>query len=157
MAKLITGDISKMVFGPVPPADRGKMSINKLMLSVLFALDGKKNTTQVARVLDLNIQTLRKILSELLELKLIQPIKRKRPVLGESFINYLVSQLNEAMGPIGQVVMEDTVADMGYGMNNIPSDQAAELISLLTHEVPNEEKRILFTQRMRDMLKQIGT
>jgi hypothetical protein len=153
---LSSGDISVLVFKPVVRDDLGNFSLDGHMLSVLMALDGKKALGQIAQQANLNMATIREAVGKLLDLKLIEIIKHDIPVLDQDFINFLVSEMSLAIGPLGEVIVEDGMEDLGYGKSNFPTNRAAELINMLAQEIQRDEKRTEFKQSMVKKIREKG-
>ena len=51
------------------------------------------------------------------------------------------------------ILIEDTVAEMGLKISEIPDHQAAELISNIAQEVPDENNQIKFKKTMIEVMK----
>ena len=153
---LSSGDISVLVFKPVVRDDLGNFSLDGHMLSVLMALDGKKTLGEIAQQANLNMATIREAVSKLLDLKLINIIKSDVQVLDNDFISFLVSEMSIAIGPLGEVIVEDGLEDLGYNKTNFPTHRAAELINLLAQEIQRDEKRTEFKQSMVRKIREKG-
>jgi hypothetical protein len=57
------------------------------------------------------------------------------------------------VGPIAEVLIEDAMADLGYGNGSIPYSKAPELIELISRDIQREEKKAGFIKNMIDFLK----
>ena len=73
-------------------------------------------------------------------------------VLDRIFLQALKINLSKVIGPMSEILIEEVVSEMELTSPGIPVDQAAELISSLSHEIPDEEKRIEFKKSMMDIL-----
>ena len=153
---LSSGDISALVFKPVVRDDLGNFSLDGHMLSVLMALDGKKTLGQIAQQASLNMATIREATSKLVELKLIEKIESTGNVLDQDFLTFLISEMSIAIGPLGEVIVEDGIEDLGFKKNLFPSHRAAELINLLAQEIQRDEKRTEFKQNMVKKIREKG-
>jgi len=153
---LSSGDISVLVFKPVVRDDLGNFSLDGHMLSVLMALNGKKTLGEIAQQANLNMATIREAVGKLLDLKLIEIIKSDVQVLDHDFISFLVSEMSIAIGPLGEVIVEDGFEDLGYNKTNFPTHRAAELINLLAQEIQRDEKRTEFKQSMVRKIREKG-
>jgi len=143
-----SAEISFMVFRRVTRADAGEFSLDGQMLSVLMELDGRKSAAVVAKNAGLSMGIMRRVVSKLLELNLIEPVDEAISILDKDFIDYLKSQLALAIGPIAEVIIEDVVFDLGHILAQFPSYRAAELVDLISQEIQREEKRTGFKQNM---------
>jgi hypothetical protein len=61
-----------------------------------------------------------------------------------------------AIGPLGEVVVEDGLEDLGFDKSNFPTQRAAELVNLLSEEIQREEKRNEFKQSMVQKIREKG-
>jgi len=151
-----SGEISFMVFRRVSRDDAGEFSLDGQMLGVLMELDGRKSVSVVAKNAALSMGVMRRAVSKLLELNLIEPVEEAISRLDEDFFDYLKSQLALAIGPIAEVIIEDVVADLGHSLSQFPSYRAAELIDLISREIQREEKRNSFKQNMLNKIREKG-
>ena len=134
----------------------GEFSLDGQMLSVLMELDGKQTLGTIAKKTGLSMGAMRKIITRLSELELVEADEDALSVLDKDFINYLNEQLSMAIGPIARVLVEDAISDLGYSPHRFPSHQAAELIDLLAREIQREEKMITFQKNMLNKVKEKG-
>ncbi|MDQ1331560.1 MAG: hypothetical protein QG578_1828 [Thermodesulfobacteriota bacterium] len=157
MMDILSGDISLLVFRRVVQSNMGDVSLDSRMLEVLMELDGRKNLGSIAKKTGMSAGNLREALSKLLKLNLIEIVsERTGAFLDNDFMNYLNEQLALAIGPVAEVIIEDSVSDMGYKMSQIPSHKIAELIDLLSREIKREEKKESFKLNMVKRIKEKG-
>ena len=121
-----------------------------------MALNGKKTLGEIAQQANLNMATIREAVGKLLDLKLIDIIKSDVQVLDNDFISFLVSEMSIAIGPLGEVIVEDGLEDLRYNKTNFPTHRAAELINLLAQEIQRDEKRTEFKQSMVRKIREKG-
>ena len=153
---LSSGDISALVFKPVVRDDLGNFSLDGHMLTVLMALDGEKTLGQIAQNTGLNMATLREAVGKLAGLKLIEIVQSSPNVLDQDFLDFLISEMSMAIGPLGEVVVEDGLEDLGFNKSNFPPQRAAELVNLLAEEIQRDEKRNEFKQNMVQKIREKG-
>jgi methyl coenzyme M reductase beta subunit len=153
---LSSGDISALIFKPVVRDDLGNFSLDGHMLSVLMALDGKKTLGQIAQQANLNMATIREAVGKLLDLKLIEIVVIATQLLDHDFISYLISEMSIAIGPLGEVIVEDGLEDLGFNKATFPTHRVAELVNLLAQEIQRDEKRAEFKQRMVKKIREKG-
>ena len=151
-----SGEISFMVFRRVTRDDAGEFSLDGQMLSVLMELDGRKSVAVVAKNAALSMGVMRRVISKLFELNLIEPVEEAISRLDEDFFDYLKSQLALAIGPIAEVIIEDVVIELGHSLSQFPSHRSAELIDLISREIQREEKRNSFKQNMLNKIREKG-
>jgi hypothetical protein len=124
---------------------------------LLIAIDENKSLYQIAAEVDMRADTLKTNLAKLLQQRLIEPIRKDLPVLDKIFLQALKINLSRVIGPIAEILIEEVVSEMEITAPGIPVHQAAELIAALSHEIPDEEKRIEFKKSMMDILNKKRT
>lgn len=145
---ILSNDITTLLFRRTLSVDSGNVSLDGQMLNVLSKLDGRKNLGMISREIGINMSAMRPVISKLAKLKLIEAIEENIPVLGKEFFGFLTDQLSIIAGPIAQVMVEDAIRDMAHDSLEIPVNRAAELIEMLSQQIPETEKRTSFIQTM---------
>ena len=124
------------------------------MLSVLVELDGQKSLASVSKRTGFNLVTVKDVIMKLMELKLVAPVKDAISVLHQDFFEYLNAQLAVAVGPISEILIEESVEDLGYTVKRFPSPRAAELVDLISRHINGEEKKIHFKHTMLEKIRE---
>jgi hypothetical protein len=137
--------------------DNNEISLDADMIRLLIAIDENKSLYQIADEVEMEDATLKKNLSKLLEQGLIEPVIKGLPVLDKIFLQALKINLSKIIGPMAEILIEEMVLDMELTATEIPVHQAAELITALSHEIPDETKRIEFKKSMMDILNKKRT
>ena len=137
-----------LYFRKVIRKDSGEISLDADMIRLLIAVDENKSLYQIAEEVDMEKTTVKTTLSKLLEQRLIEPVKKDIPYLDRAFLEALRVNLSKIIGPIAEILIEDVVAEMNLINSEIPKNQAAELISNLSLEIPDEKNRIDFKKSM---------
>lgn len=137
--------------------DNDQISLDADMIRLLIAIDENKSLYQIADEVDMGADTLKLNLEKLLKQGLIEPVKKELPVLDRIFLQALKINLSKVIGPMSEILIEEVVSEMELTGPEIPVDQAAELIAALSHEIPDEEKRIQFKKSMMDILNKKRT
>jgi predicted transcriptional regulator len=137
--------------------DNDQISLDADMIRLLIAIDENKSLYQIADEVDMRADTLKLNLEKLLKQGLIEPVKKELPVLDRIFLQALKINLSKVIGPMSEILIEEVVSEMELTGPEIPVDQAAELIAALSHEIPDEEKRIEFKKSMMDILNKKRT
>jgi hypothetical protein len=137
--------------------DNNEISLDADMIRLLIAIDENKSLSQIADEVDMEDAALKKNLSKLLQQGLIAPVKKDLPVLDKIFLQALKINLSKTIGPMAVILIEEVVLDMELTAPEIPVHQAAELITALSHEIPDEIKRIEFKKSMMDILNKKRT
>jgi hypothetical protein len=153
---LSSGGVAAMVFKPVIRGELGNLSLDGQMLSVLMALDGKKTIGQIAQMTGINLADIRQIITKLVNMRLVESIERAVSIVDQEFVDYLISRMSVAIGPLGEIIVEDGLEELGFNKNNFPSLRAAELVNFLSQEIQREDKRIEFKQAMLKKIREKG-
>jgi DNA-binding transcriptional ArsR family regulator len=146
---------SDIYYRKVIRADNDKVSLDADMIRLLIAIDESKSLYQIDNEMDLDHSTFRQALSRLLDQGLIEPVQKDIPVLDESFLESLRINLSKAIGPMAEILIADVTEEMELDPNRIPVNQAAEMITHLSLEVPDEENQIQFKRSMINILNTI--
>jgi hypothetical protein len=149
-------DISTLVFRRVVRQDAGEISFDPQMLATFMELDGKKSLATVAKNTGQKMSSVREAVGKLLRLKLIEPVVSAVSVLDGEFIGYLKKELSLAIGPLAEIVIEESAGDLGHDLSRFPSQRAAELVEQIGREIKREDKRVVFMQNMVAMIKKKG-
>lgn len=145
---VLPDDLPNMVFRRVAKEKFGEFSIDNQMLTVLINLDGYKTLGEIATRAGMTTQSLLGAVSKMLQMGLIEPLEDAVPILSKDFLRYLKLQLSRIVGPIADILIEDAADTLGYRPLKVPRHRAAELVDLLSKEISDEGKRIVFTRNM---------
>jgi len=137
--------------------DHDKISLDADMIRLLIAIDENKSLYQIADEVEMEATALKKNLSKLLAQGLIEPVKKDLHVLDKIFLQALNINLSMAIGPMAEILIEEVVSEMELTAPEITLHQAAELITTLSHEIPDAKKRIEFKKSMMDILNKKQT
>ena len=147
-------DISALVFKGSVKGDLDKFSLDNQMLQVLMELDGKKNLAAVSGSVNMNLDTLKEVLTRLQNFKLIEKVETIVSVLNDEFLDFIQHQLAWALGPIAEFLIEDELLKFSDHPQKVPFYRAAELVNLLAHHIPRQEKKVAFQQAMAKKIKE---
>ncbi len=139
-------------FKKAPTTDGGQMSLTADMLRILVAIDEKRDIQEIGRVLGMAPAQLQKNLARLLDIGLVVPVKRGPPCYSPKFIDIIVQHLAHSVGPMAQIIVEDVLADLNISDKRIPVGMAAEVVSTLSNEIPDEMQQIQFKKAMIELL-----
>lgn len=151
-----SGNIADLVLKRILKEDIGKLTLDGDMLNLLISLDGKKTLGEVAKQTGMSLVEVRPLVLELAKLKLIAKVEKSVDVVDQQFFEYVVSVLSMAIGPLGEIVVEDGVEDLGYTRQNFPQKKCAELVNLLAQEIQREDKRVEFKEKMLAKIREKG-
>jgi hypothetical protein len=151
---IASGEIASKVFCKVEGNETGEFSMDRQMLAVMMRIDGKKSLAVLSEEMGLNLKQIRDIIIRLIKRNLIEPTSQASSMIDGDFLACLKLAYSKAVGPIAQIIIEDTIADMGYAIGQFPVHQAAELIDLLSRDIQREDKALIFKQQMIQKIKE---
>ena len=153
---LSSGGVAAMVFKPVIRGEFGQLSLDGQMLSVLMALDGRVTLGQVAQKVGISLVDIRPVITKLINLRLVESIERAVSIVDQEFMDFLIAKMSIAIGPLGEIIVEDGLEELGFNKNNFPSLRTAEVVNFLSQEIQREDKRVEFKQAMLRKIKEKG-
>jgi hypothetical protein len=148
----IARELSQMFFKKKVSADIGQVTMNSDMIRVLTVIHEDKDMAQVAKELGMNPLPLRETLARLLELGIIEPIRKTIQILDSGFMATLRALFSQEVGPVADFVIEDKIAEMGLIESRVPVHRAKELINHLAGEIPERDRRVIFQQSMIEII-----
>ncbi len=137
-------DLPYRYFKKTIPTNIEKVTLDAEMIRLLMAIDENKNISQVARAAEMNLSRVRDILGKLLKLELVVQVTKEIIYIDRSFIIFLKTKLSQAVGPMGEILIEDILDEMGLQIDRIPVDVAPDFVRNIAREIPQEENRTLF-------------
>ena len=146
-------DQPKMFFRKITQINSNEIRLDADMIRLLIAIDETKELEQIANEVGMGRARLNTTLLKLLELKLVEPIQTDIAYLDNEFITALKINLSQAVGPMAEILIDDVVVDMNLSVSEIPKTQAAEFISTLSLEIPDEDSSVQFKKAMLDLIK----
>jgi hypothetical protein len=137
--------------------DDQEVSLDADMIRLLIAIDEKKSLYHIAEEVGMQAAVFKKTLSKLLQQGLIEPIRKDIPLLDDTFLAALKINLSKAIGPMAEILIEEVSSEMQLNTAAIAVQQAAELITHLALEVPDEDDRMRFKKAMMAILNKVRT
>ncbi len=153
---LSTGDISSTILKRLLSNDLGNFSLDRQTLVVLMELDGKTTLGALAAKSGLTMGEMRALITNLLQLGLIEKIDKEIAPTDKDFFRYLLDQLALAVGPIAGVLIDDEIQSLGQDVLGFPSDLLTELIDRLAGEIRRDEKKAIFIKNMVNKIQEKG-
>jgi len=144
LMSLNSPDLPQRYFKKTIRKNMEEITLDAEMIHLLMAIDENKNISQVARAAEMNLSQVRDVLIKLLKLELIVPVKKVVTYLEQSFIIFLKTKLSEFVGPMGEILIEDILDEMGLKIDRIPVNAAPDFVRNIAGEIPQEENRTLF-------------
>jgi hypothetical protein len=144
-----SSDLPKMCFKRAPnPKMMEETLLDGRTLEVLLALDGRKTVQEIASQTGLNIIHFRECLAKLWKLGLVECLDASGPLMNGTFFDSLKTALIQLVGPMGEVLLEDVLSDMGLSKAKTPVTRAGDLIDRLAEQIPDPAMGNKFRQAM---------
>jgi hypothetical protein len=135
--------------------DLQTVSLNADMIRLLLAIDERKSLYQIAAEVEMDATAFKKNLESLLEQGLIEAVPKTIARVDSGFLPSVRMNLARVIGPIADIVVDDSVANLKLDVARISLEQAAELINHLALEIPDEGSRIRFKKAMIPILHKV--
>lgn len=124
--------------------------------AVLTQVDGQKSLEDIAVILASDLRDIIRMMQTLHMERLVEVAKLKKPepkYVSESFFKDMEQALTSIVGPVAPYVIEDTLADNEFLKTNILKEQVPELIELVSEEISDEDKKVMFQAQMLNYIK----
>jgi len=125
--------------------------------AVITQIDGHKTVADVAKVLALNLDEALNLFNGLNEKGLIEIVSTARlqeDIAPQKFFEDLEKELTAVIGPVAPFVIEDALWAIEGSKDAFLLDRLPELIEAISEEIPDEEKKVAFQQRMLQVMKE---
>jgi hypothetical protein len=132
--------------------DLQTVSLNADMIRLLLAIDERKSLYQIAAEVEMDAAAFKKSLKSLLEQGLIEAVPKTTVQVDSGFLPSVRMNLARVIGPIADIVVDDSLAQLKLDGASIALEQAAELINHMALEIPDEDSRIRFKKAMISIL-----
>jgi len=147
----------KKFFRKVTRLDNAEIRLDADMIRLLIAIDETKEIGQIARELKMDAPALKAALTKLIQVGLVEPVdaatgSRDRHLDAE-FLSAFQSQLTLAVGPMAAFLIEEAAADLKLNPKRMTRDQAAELVRLVSEEIPDQHSSTRFKKTMLEWIK----
>ncbi len=124
--------------------DLEPVSLDADMIRLLLAIDERKSLYQIAAEVEMDAATFKKNLKKLLAQGLIETVQKAAAMVDKNFLPAVRLHLARIIGPMADIVVDDSVAELKLDAALLPVEQAAELINRLALEIPTEDGRVRF-------------
>jgi hypothetical protein len=123
------------------------------MLKLLMAIDEGKSVLQIAKEINMDPVVFRESFLRLFKLKLIEEVKQKVVYADEGFLTRLRETLVNLVGPLGEMLMEETAEKMNFESTKIPKSSVADFVYQVAKEIPGDKEQAEFKRLMIQEIK----
>lgn len=136
------------------------VSVDASDWEVIALIDGQATAADIAAELGVDdFEAVRRLyrlrLAGLIELKAPQAAPAPvRQMAGPQFFQALTTAVAAALGPLAEIIIDDSVEGLGFTRATFPRDAVATLAEQISSEIRDADKRMRFQQTMLAMLRQ---
>jgi hypothetical protein len=123
------------------------------MLKLLMAIDEGKPVLQIAKEINMDPAVFRESFLRLFKLKLIEEVKEQVVYADERVLARLRETLVDLVGPLGEMLMEETAGKMNFQAHRIPKANIADFVYQVAEEIPGEKEQAEFKRVMIQEIK----
>jgi hypothetical protein len=123
------------------------------MLKLLMAIDEGKPVLQIAKEIKMDPAVFRESFLRLFKLKLIEEVKQKIVYANEDFITRLKETLVNLVGPLGEMLVDETAERMNFQSSKIPKSSVADFVYQVAKDIPGDKEQAEFKRLMIQEIK----
>jgi len=129
-------------------------NLRALEWAVITQVDGSKNVGQIKKILSLTDEEVKKIFQKLLDENLIEVVGKPVNIdyISTTLIDDIQQDLTYFMGPVAEIVLEETIGGLNASRSKFPREKLSLLIELLSNQISNPKKRYEFLERSLEKL-----
>lgn len=123
--------------------------------NVYWTVDGVRPLRDIAAEDQYELSGLVAQVRQLLELGLVVVVHEKSATIDPAFLDFLSDLLARELGPMGQIILEDTVRKFGCEKSRFPASNLPKLIDGLAREIGDANKESIFKDRVSAEIQRI--
>ena len=85
------------------------------------------------------------------------PPQADKETLPPGFFEHLISRFTGFVGPMGSLIVEEQVANLGEGFAAFPQSRLDELLALLSREILDDRSKALFQKQMAEKARTLAS
>lgn len=155
--KIVTS--MNLVFALSPSTSTGAVSLQSEEWQILAQVNGLRTVAEIVETTGKDEYEVAKILFHLhssgLLTKLDNSGQPATTTVAEAFFVTLEKELKNAMGPMAEIVIDETIENLGEARNSFPQDKIPVLVEKVSMDIRDEGKRLKFSQIMLELLKNL--
>lgn len=142
-----------MVFKRSENADSSQVTKDIQLSNVLWAVDGARSIGAIAAEDHYDLEELHEKMMHLVRLGIIELTANKVQIVSWEFMQYLSERLSKEVGPMADILIEDTTESLGYHSTQLPTYKLQELVNLLSMEIEDVENASIFRKDMMALMR----
>lgn len=132
-------ELSEMIFKKSETINISDLSLDIKMLNIYWAMDGSRDLKTVARDDAYDLEELAANVQNLLRMGALEVNQAIPGFIDKKTLDILTQNLSRAIGPMADIIVEDTISDMGYSLSTFPNHKLEQLINQLALEIRDVE------------------
>jgi hypothetical protein len=140
MMKISSTEWAELVPRIVENQDNTQHEIDIKLKNVFWAIDGMRTLGEIATEGMYEPTVLIDLVKQLMDMGLVVIGQGTKKVIDSGFFDFLSDLLKKELGPMGEIVLEDAVATLGFGKSNFPENSMPKLINLLAADMGDASK-----------------
>jgi len=145
------------VFRLSQASSAGAISLEPEEWQVLAQVDGVRDVVDIAEALGRDELDVTTVLAHLVRSGLVECKQRRERdftvTVNTVFLERLDAEFLDLVGPLGPVIIDDEMANMGHSRQTFPVTRVAELIERISADIEDHVKRTRFQRAMLDLLR----
>lgn len=145
--------LSEMTFKQSEKVNISELSLDIKMLNIFWAMDGSRDFKTVAREDGYDIEELAAGVQNLMKLGALEATQIIEGIVDKETLDILTQNLSQAIGPMADILVEDTISDMGHSLSSFPKHKLKQLVTQLAQEIGDEERSDIFKSNTAHLIR----
>lgn len=147
-------DWPKLLFRKAKNLHPSELNLDRHLNNVYWwAVDGRRTVGEIAQKHKYDLENLIDYMKQLIELGLIIPASAEKND-SRSIFELLCGLLSDQIGPMGEFILEEAIAELGYDIENCSSRKVHRLVNELALRIGDPEEGERFKKNALHELKQ---
>ena len=144
-------ELLEMTFKQSENVNPSDLSLDIKMLNIVLAMDGSRDLKTVAREGGYDPETLAADVQTLIRMGALEVNQVLAGFVEKETLDILSQNLSQAVGPLADILIEDTISDMGCSLYSLPKNKLKQLIDQLAMEIQDTETSQSFKSNSRSI------
>lgn len=124
---------------------------------ILSQVNGVRTLGEIAQAVGMSAEAASQIAETLLQARILEVaregVAQVNPNVDEAFFQNVARELARAIGPLADIILEDTIAAFGETRASFPRARVADLVERVSEEIPDAARRLRFQQAMLSLIR----
>jgi hypothetical protein len=144
--------LTEMTFKRSENVNISDLSLDYKLMNIYWAMDGSRNFKAVAREDGYDLEELAEGVQNLMKIGALESTQAIEGNVAKETIDMLTKHLSQAIGPMADILVEDTIADLGHSLSSFPKHKLGQLVNQLALEIGDEDKSQSFRTSMAHLI-----